>query len=237
MPRSNSTTRPSNQNRARLGIPESQGSGGLVLRTGKSDTVGRPGRYVELAILDEQARPTDGVEPGEVGVAGPQITSGYLGMPDETGAAFAGKWFLTGDIGKVDADGFVSIVGRKKEMIKTGGYNVYPSEVEDALYKQPAVLECAAFGMPDDRWTEAVHAAVVLRPGSHRSEAEVIAGCRVDLAGHKVPKKIHILGELPRTRFGKFDRVRLREDLSTYAQAPTTAAATSASTATDRSQR
>ncbi|MEO9190263.1 MAG: AMP-binding protein [Acetobacteraceae bacterium] len=187
------------------------------MSAGKHESVGKPGKNIELAILDDCGNPTSGLETGEIGLAGPQITTGYLEKPEETRDTFAGKWFLTGDIGKIDADGFVYVVDRRKDMIKTGGFNVYPSEVEQVLYKQPEVLECAVLGMPDIKWTEAVHAAVVLRPGFTGSESHLISCCRTELGGYKVPKEVHFVPKLPRTRFGKFDKAQLRRDLSSNA--------------------
>ena len=112
---------------------------------------------------------------------------------------------------RLDELGRVWLGDRKKDMIKSGGYNVYPSEVEQVIYQHPAVQECAVFGMPDERWIEAVHAVVVLRPahagaGQAATLADILADCRAALAAHKVPKALHALAELPRTRFGKFDK-------------------------------
>ena len=170
-------------------------------------SVGRPNRFIELVILDDEGRPTDGCEPGEIGLAGPQVTPAYWRRPDETRDAYAGRFLRTGDVARVDKEGFVHLTDRKKDMIKSGGYNVYPSEVEQVIYAHPAVLECAVLGAPDEHWIEAVHAVVVLRPDHAACLAEdIVAACRRELAGHKVPKAIHLVEQIPRTRFGKFDR-------------------------------
>jgi fatty-acyl-CoA synthase len=171
---------------------------------------GKPGRGVELAILDEAGRPTDGVEPGEIGLRGPQMTTGYLNRPDATAEAFRDGWFLSGDIGRVDEDGFLYIVDRSKDMIKSGGFNVYPKEVEDVLYAGGEVLEVAVIGLPDPRWIEAVTAVVVPRPGADLDAEGLRAFCREHLPGYKVPKAVHFEQVLPRTKVGKFDKRELR---------------------------
>ena len=183
------------------------------MQSGRLGSVGKPLKDIELAVLDEGGTPMTGDGTGEIGLAGPQITTGYLGRPDETRHAFSGKWFLTGDIGRLDSEGYVYIVDRRKDMIKTGGMNVYPSEVEQILYRQPEVLECAVLGVPDPKWTEAVHAAVVLRSGATCSSADLISRCREEMAGYKIPKQIHFVLALPRTSFGKFDKAELRRQL------------------------
>ena len=182
------------------------------------NSVGRPNPFIEIAILDDDGRPTDGSTAGEIGLAGPQVTPGYWQRPAETRAAFAGRWLKTGDMARLDELGRVWLGDRKKDMIKSGGYNVYPSEVEQVIYRHPAVQECAVFGMPDERWIEAVHAVVVLRPGhagagQAATLADILAACRAALAAHKVPKALHALAELPRTRFGKFDKAAAARQL------------------------
>lgn len=173
----------------------------------RRESVGRANPFIDLVVLDENGRPTDGIAPGEIGLAGPQITPGYWRRPDETRESFAGRWLKTGDIARVDAEGFVHLVDRKKDMIKSGGYNIYPSEIEQVIYGHPAVLECAVLGAPDERWIEAVHAVVVLRTGQQCTVQDIMAVCREGLAAYKVPKAVHLVAQIPRTRFGKFDRV------------------------------
>jgi acyl-CoA synthetase (AMP-forming)/AMP-acid ligase II len=171
---------------------------------------GRAGRFVQLAILGEEGEVTDGSRPGEIALRGPQITVGYLNRPEESEQAFRNTWFLTGDIGHIDQDGFVYIVDRRKDMVKSGGYNVYPKEVEEVIYTHPDVLEAAVFGVPDPRWIEAVHGAVVIQPGAALTEDLLRAYCRNELPGYKVPKVIHFERELPRTPVGKFDKANLK---------------------------
>ena len=182
---------------------------------------GRPGKYVELAVLGDDDRPTDGTEPGEIGLRGPQMTTGYLDRPEESAVALQGGWFHTGDIGYVDADGFVYIVDRKKDMIKSGGFNVYPKEVEEVLYRHPDVTEAAVIGLPDPRWIEAVHAVVVVREDAVVDTGALLEHCRGELSGYKVPKAIHLADSLPRTLVGKFDKRALRRR---YTEQPASAA-------------
>lgn len=179
---------------------------------GKFRSVGRLGKHIEMTLLDDEGQSTTSPR-GELGLAGPQVSTGYLNNVDETRNAFSGKWFKTGDVVEVDRDGFLYVVDRKKDMIKTGGFNVYPSEVEQVLYRHAGVLEAAVVGVPDKKWSEALTAVVVLRPGPQFSADELIAYCRADLAGHKVPKAVHFALKLPRTRFGKFDKAQILKDL------------------------
>ena len=176
---------------------------------------GRPGAEVELRILGEDGNPAATDEPGEILLRGPQVTSGYLGMPEETEAAFLEGWFRTGDVGRVDGDGFLYIVDRSKDMVKSGGFNVYPKEVEEVLYAHPGVREASVVGVSDPRWIEAVHAGVVLSAPAAATEAELIAHCRAHLPGYKVPKAIHIESSLPRTKVGKPDKRALRDRFNT----------------------
>jgi acyl-CoA synthetase (AMP-forming)/AMP-acid ligase II len=172
---------------------------------------GRPGRYVELAIVDERGRSLPQGEVGEIALSGPQVSVGYLNQPEETEAAFHDGRFLTGDVGYVDEDGFVFVVDRRKEMIITGGYNVYPKEIEEVLYQHPDVVEAAVIGLPDRRWIEGVHAFVVPRDGATLTEDDLRAHCRASLAAYKVPKAVHVRRKLPRTAVGKFDKRALRD--------------------------
>ena len=182
------------------------------MKEGKFRSVGRVGKYIEMALLADDGQPGN-TGRGELGLAGPQVTTGYLKNPEETSNAFSGKWFKTGDVVEVDEDGFLYVVDRKKDMVKTGGFNVYPSEVEQVLYRHPGIFEAAVIGVPDKKWSEALTAVVVLRPGAQVSAEDVIAFCRTDLPGHKVPKAVHFVEKLTRTRFGKFDKVQILNDL------------------------
>jgi fatty-acyl-CoA synthase len=173
---------------------------------------GRPFITVELKVVreDGQSVAADEREVGEIRVRGATVTPGYWNRPEETAQAFRDGWLCTGDLAVVDGEGYVTIVDRKKDMICTGGENVYSTEVENALYTHPAVLEAAVFGVPDAKWGEAVKAAVVLKPGEQVTEVELIAHCKARLAGYKAPKSVDFLTELPRTGSGKITKQALR---------------------------
>lgn len=175
---------------------------------------GRPFATVELRVVDEagQTVPRDDRTVGEIQVRGESVTPGYWNRPEETAAAFTTEgWLCTGDLAVWDAEGYVDIVDRKKDMILTGGENVYSTEVEHVLAAHEAVLEVAVVGVPDARWGEAVLAAVVLRPGREASPEVLMAFCRERLAGYKTPKRVELLPELPRTGSGKIRKAALRE--------------------------
>jgi acyl-CoA synthetase (AMP-forming)/AMP-acid ligase II len=178
----------------------------------KSKT-GRPFMGVELKVVDGNTNPVsaDEQQVGEIWVRGDTVTTGYWNLPDETEQAFTDGWLRTGDLAVVDTEGYVNIVDRKKDMIVTGGENVYSTEVENVLYMHPKVLEAAAFGVPDDKWGEAVTAAVVLKQDETASEAEIIEFCKEYQASYKAPKSIIFLDELPKTGSGKITKKALRD--------------------------
>lgn len=178
---------------------------------------GRPFGGIELKVVGEDGSPVaaNDDEVGEIWVRGPTVTPGYWNRPRETEEAFHDGWLKTGDLAVVDEDCFVNIVDRKKDMIITGGENVYSTEVEGALYEHEAIMEAAVFGVPDERWGEAVTAAVVLRPGHVVDDAELVAFMKGRLAGYKVPKRVIFLEELPRTGSGKIAKRVLRDDRTT----------------------
>ncbi len=153
-------------------------------------------------------------EVGEIRARGPQIMSGYRNRPAETAEALRGGWLYTGDIGEIDAEGYLTIRDRKKDMAIVGGYNVYPREVDEVLFSHPEVKEAAAAGVPDPYYGETVRAYVVLKDGARASAEELIAYCKANLARYKVPSKIHLVSELPRTTVGKVDRKTLRQKLA-----------------------
>jgi fatty-acyl-CoA synthase len=173
---------------------------------------GRPFAAVELEVVDhhDQPVPPDDRTVGEIRVRGETVTPGYWNRPDETAQALRGGWLYTGDLAVVDGHGFVNIVDRKKDMILTGGENVYSTEVENALHEHPAVLEAAVYGRPDETWGEIVCAAVVLVPGSNVSPEELVSTCRERIAGYKVPRVIELVDELPKTGSGKISKAALR---------------------------
>lgn len=173
---------------------------------------GRPFVTIELRVVDDAGRdvPRDERSVGEIWVRGDTVTPGYWNRPDETRAAFCDGWLKTGDLAVIDVEGYVTIVDRKKDMILSGGENVYSIEVEAVLHAHPAVLEAAVFGVPDPEWGEVVRAAVVLRPGQASDAREIQVFCRSRLAAYKVPRAVDFMGELPRTGSGKITKHALR---------------------------
>ena len=173
---------------------------------------GRPVTGVEIQILNIDGEAVAQGSVGEVVVRGPNVMKGYRDKPEQTAAVLKSDGYWTGDLGYLDEDGYLFLVDRSKDMIISGGENVYSTEVEEVLYRHPAVLEAAAFGVPDDRWGEAVWAAVVPREGHHNLDAnEIIEFCRTQIAGYKVPKGIDIRSEpLPKSGPGKVLKRELR---------------------------
>ena len=168
-----------------------------------------PGVKARVADADHRAlRPG---ETGEVIVRGPTVMKGYWKRPAETAAALRDGWLHTGDLATVDDEGFVYILDRKKDMIISGGENVYSVEVENALASHPAVLEAAVIGVPDDTWGERVHAVVVLAPGRAATPEELQQHCRTLIGGYKIPRSVEFRDALPRTPAGKIQKARLRE--------------------------
>ena len=176
----------------------------------KSCGVAPPGVSLEIRSSDGVRLPTG--EVGEVTVNGPNLMAGYWNRPDETSAAIdANGWYRTGDLGYLDPDGYLFLVDRSKDMIVSGGENVYCTEVEDAIYAHAGVLEATVFGIPDDQWGESVHAVVVPRDGSELSESTLIDHCRQRIAGYKVPKSVTFQHEpLPKSGPGKVLKRDLR---------------------------
>jgi long-chain acyl-CoA synthetase len=180
-----------------------------LLDAPQARSCGQPAVGVEVEVrLDSGARATVG-EVGEVVVRGPNVMGAYWNKPEQTAAALVDGWYHTADLGYMDEHAFVYLVDRAKDMIVTGGENVYSTEVEDVLYRHPAVLEAAVFGIPDERWGEAVHAVVVPR-GEVTAEA-LIEHCRGAIAGYKLPKSIELRAEpLPKSGAGKVLKRELR---------------------------
>ena len=177
----------------------------------KIGSAGKPLMHTQISIVDEAGK---SVLPGEVGellIRGPNITPGYWNNPEATASTFVDDWLKTGDAARLDDEGFVYIVDRWKDMYISGGENVYPAEIEDVLYRLPAVAEAAIIGIPDDRWGETGKAVLVLKPG-HSLEADaVIAHCLANLAKFKVPQSVEFIEALPRNATGKVLKRVLRE--------------------------
>ncbi len=204
----------------RFGIPIYEGYGPTecapVLTVNPPDgvrkvgTVGPPIPDVELRIVDDHDRPLPVGEVGEIVARGPNVMQGYLNRPEESAEALRGGWYHTGDLGRVDADGYYTIVERKKDLILVGALNVYPSEVELVLASHPAVREAAVVGVPDLTRGEVPKAYVVLRDGATASAADLVKWCRARLANYKVPRSVIIAPDLPRTATGKVHKPTLR---------------------------
>ena len=185
--------------------------------TGRLASVGRAGLGAEIRVVDELGRDVPRGIVGEIVVRGPMVTRGYWAQPETSAQALRDGWFHTGDGGRMDADGYLTIADRLKDMVISGGENVYPAEVEAALRHHPAVSEAAVIGLPDERWGEAVHAVVVLRAGHADSDRtalrdELVAWCRQQLAGYKCPRSIEFTTALPLSAAGKVLKNQLRAD-------------------------
>ena len=178
--------------------------------TERIGTIGLPLPNTEIMIADDAGIPLPIGERGEILIKGPQVMKGYWNRPEETANVMHGEWFKSGDIGIMEADGFVKIVDRKKEMILVSGFNVYPNEVEDAIASCPGVIEVGVIGMPDPKSTEKVVAYVVKKDENLSSE-KVIEHCKGYLTNYKVPKEVYFTEELPKSNVGKILRRKIKE--------------------------
>ena len=177
-------------------------------------SVGAPLPLTDIEIVDVETG-TKVLEPGEQGeirARGPQIMSGYRNRPDETAEALRDGWLYTGDVGEIDARGYLHIRDRKKDMVITGGYNVYPREIDDVLFEHPDVVDAASFGIPDDYRGEIIKALVTLRAESTANARDIADHCAKNLAKYKVPAIIEITDGIAKTTVGKIDKKRLREE-------------------------
>jgi malonyl-CoA/methylmalonyl-CoA synthetase len=180
--------------------------------TRRAGTVGKPLPGVQLRVHDEKGQPCRHGEVGGIEVKGPNIFKGYWRMPEKTAEEFTHDlWFRTGDVGKIGEDGVVTIVGRSKDLIISGGYNVYPAEIEGYLNEQPGVAESAVVGVPHPDFGEGVIAVVVPKPGASLDAAALIAAMKSKIAAFKVPKRVFVESELPRNQMGKVQKNLLRE--------------------------
>ncbi len=181
-------------------------------RAGLLDSVGREVPGVEVRLVDEAGQQVPDGETGEIIVRSNELFSGYWRDPETTAATLRDGFCWTGDLGDRNEQGYVRVVGRSKDVVISGGFNVYPIEVENVLTGHPAVSEAAVIGLPHERWGEAVHAVVVARPGAETSESELTAYCSGRIASYKTPKSIEFAEALPRTTVGKIDKVSLRAE-------------------------
>ena len=179
----------------------------------KAGTVGLPLPGVEIKIFDDDDNEVQIEGIGEIVVRGKNVMLGYLNQPEETAEAMKSGWYHTGDIGKIDSEGYISILDRKKDMLLVSGFNVYPREIEEVLYTHPAILDAAVIGAPDEIRGEEVVAVVSLKPDELLTNRELINFCRERLANYKVPRKIIFRNELPRGSTGKVLKRLLRKEL------------------------
>lgn len=178
---------------------------------------GRPLAGVDLRIIGADGREAPLGESGEIVVRGPQVCAGYHARPSETADAFRDGWFHTGDVGRVDGEGYLYVLDRKKDMIITGGENVYSSEVEAAIYQHPGVHEVAVVGVPDARFGEALCAVIVPAPGATLTTEAIIEHCRSRIGGYKIPRRVAIVEALPKSAMGKTLKQELRRQYGTTA--------------------
>jgi acyl-CoA synthetase (AMP-forming)/AMP-acid ligase II len=171
--------------------------------------VGKPFWGVEIKLLNEKKEQVPVHETGEITLKSPYMMDGYYKRGRE---GFDGEWFFTGDLAKQDEEGYFYIVDRKVDMIISGGENIYPAEIEEALYSNPKISEAAVIGVPDERWGESVKALLVLKEGETASEEEIIEYCKTRLGGYKIPRSVHFLNELPKSSSGKILKRILREE-------------------------
>jgi fatty-acyl-CoA synthase len=167
--------------------------------------------FTDVRVVTPTMDPVDVGEPGEVLVQGPNVTAGYWQNPAATADAFVDGWLRTGDLAVVDDEGYLTIVDRLKDMFISGGENVYPAEVEQAVHTHPAIAECAVIGVPDERWGEVGRAVVTLRAGADLTEAELLDHLEGRLARYKIPKSVVIVRELPHNASGKLLKSRVKE--------------------------
>jgi long-chain acyl-CoA synthetase len=190
--------------------PEQHSAEGLA--TGRLRSAGQPCHAVEVRIVDVDARELPRGQVGEIAARGPGMMQGYWGKPEQTAAALRDGWLLTGDGAYMDDDGFIFVVDRVKDMIVSGGENVYSAEVENAVAQHPAVAACAVIGIPDARWGEAVHAVIVCKPGKSAPTADELRDhCRSLIAGYKCPRSVEVRDALPLSGAGKVLKTALRE--------------------------
>ncbi len=178
---------------------------------GREASVGRALPFIEIRVVDDDGNDVPMGTIGEAIYRGPTIMKEYYKEPKATAEAMRGGWFHSGDLVKRDVEGYIYVVDRKKDMIISGGENIYPAEIEEVLYKHPKILECAVLGVHDEKWGESIKAVVVCKPGEQLSEQEVIDYCKSHLASYKKPRSVDFVESLPRSALGKVLKRVLRE--------------------------
>lgn len=188
------------------------------LRSERIRSAGQAGLSAEIRIANDQGQEVPRGTPGEIWIRGPMVMQGYWGRPQESQQAVQGGWLRTGDGGTMDEAGFLYVIDRIKDMVITGGENVYPAEVENVLCSHPAVQACAVIGVPHEKWGEAVHAVVVLRAGASATAADLDAHCRSQIGAFKCPKTYEFRDQLPLTAAGKVQKTQLRQSVQAGTQ-------------------
>jgi len=178
---------------------------------GKLRSAGRAAAVAEIKIVDGDGCEVPRGTVGEIAARGMSAMLGYWNRPDDNAKTFRNGWVHSGDGAYMDDDGFIFIVDRMKDMVVSGGENVYSAEVENAILKHPAIASCAVIGIPSDKWGESVHAVVVLKPGQTLPGEELIAHCKTLIANYKCPRSVEVRTELPLSGAGKIQKNKLRE--------------------------
>jgi acyl-CoA synthetase (AMP-forming)/AMP-acid ligase II len=186
--------------------------GGKVASDARLSSVGRPNPLVKVEIMSDDNQILERGQSGEICVRGDLVMKGYYKDPVKTAEAIIDGWLHTGDVGHIDEEGFLHITDRKKDMIISGGFNVYPSQVEQVIWAHPAVRDCAVIGVPDEKWGEAVKAVVELNKGQTLSAEDVIALCKQKLGSVSAPKTVDFVEALPRSPVGKVLKKDLRAE-------------------------
>lgn len=191
--------------------PDEHFIGGKIADDGRLSSVGRPNPLIRVEMMNDANQILPRGETGEICVRGDLVMKGYYKQPEKTAETIVDGWLHTGDVGHIDADGYLHITDRKKDMIISGGFNVYPSEVEQVIWSHPAVQDCAVIGVPDEKWGEAVKAVVELNAGQSVSAEELIALCKGKLGSVMAPKSVDFVATLPRSPVGKVLKKDLRK--------------------------
>jgi long-chain acyl-CoA synthetase len=177
----------------------------------KPGSIGTPIWGVEMRVVDLEGRPVAQGELGEIVIRGHNVMKGYYKRPEATAESIRNGWFHTGDLAKLDEDGYFFILDRVKDMIIRGGFNVYPREIEEILYGHPAIAEAAVIGVPDATMGEEIRAVVALKPGQEATEQALIDYCKERMASYKYPRSVHFRDSLPKTATGKILKRELKD--------------------------
>ena len=198
----------------------SESGGGVMIsaeeKASNPKSVGRPMVGFEVRIVDDHGAQVADGQVGEFAIRGDPVASGYYKQPEIQAETFKDGWFHTGDVGRRDSAGYLYLTDRKKDMVKSGGVNVFPKDIEEVLYQLPELAECAVVGLPHAHWGEAATAFIVRKGGASLDETKVLATLKTTLAGYQIPKGVVFVDELPKTPFGKLFKVKLRQDYAEF---------------------